>query len=130
MKQIPQMTSESGFTLLEMLVATVILSVGLLGMAALQGTALQGNNLGGTNTEAGTVAMERIEQFKGAAYTDVSPEGVSAPEAVAGGSGTQYTRTVTIAYDTPIVNAKTVTVSVSWRSPALHTLNFQTIIAQ
>ena len=122
--------SEAGFTLLEMLVAVVILAVGLLGMAALQGTALRGNNLGSTSTEAGSLAMQRLEEFKNVTYDAVGPEGTSAAEEVVGASGIRYTRQVTIAFNSPVTNTKRVTVSVSWSAPTPHTVNLQTIISQ
>jgi prepilin-type N-terminal cleavage/methylation domain-containing protein len=52
---------EGGFTLLELLVAIGVLTVGLLAVATMQSTAIQGNLLGYRYTEAANLAQDRME---------------------------------------------------------------------
>lgn len=53
-----------GFTLLEMLVALLVLSFGLLGMAGLQATGLRNNNNAYQRTQASIIAVEMIERMR------------------------------------------------------------------
>ena len=52
---------EGGFTLLELMVAIVILSVGILGVATMQTSAMRANLRGYQMTEATTLAQDRLE---------------------------------------------------------------------
>lgn len=56
-------TSNGGFTLLEVVVAVSILTVGLLAIAKLQEAAIRGNNYAGTSTIASAVASDRAEKL-------------------------------------------------------------------
>src|SRR5215475_1378096 len=53
-----------GFTLVEALVALVVLSIGLLGLAALQLTSLKGNHGSATRTQAVYLAYDIIERMR------------------------------------------------------------------
>ena len=55
--------AQSGFSLVELLVAVVILAVGLLGLMELQVTALRANNKGEGILTAASLAQEVIEQI-------------------------------------------------------------------
>ncbi len=53
--------TEGGFTLLEVMVAIVILSVGILGVATMQTSSMRANLKGYQMTEATTLAQDRLE---------------------------------------------------------------------
>lgn len=53
-----------GFTLLEVLIAVVVLSIGLLGLAALQFSALRGNNQSYERSQAHTLAYEIADAMR------------------------------------------------------------------
>jgi type IV pilus assembly protein PilV len=53
-----------GFTLLEMLVALLVLSFGLLGMAGLQATGLRNNSNAYHRTQASVIALDIIERMR------------------------------------------------------------------
>ena len=53
--------NNSGFTLLELLVAMIIFAVGILGASAMQLSSISGNNHGRVVSEASNVAADRIE---------------------------------------------------------------------
>ncbi|MCX5904556.1 MAG: prepilin-type N-terminal cleavage/methylation domain-containing protein [Proteobacteria bacterium] len=52
---------ESGFTILEVMIAIVVLAVGLLGVAGMQTRAIQSNYFAGVLTEKTSVAEEWME---------------------------------------------------------------------
>ena len=55
--------SQSGFSLVELLVAIVILAVGLLGLAQLQITAIKANSQSATSTAAAALAQRYVERI-------------------------------------------------------------------
>ena len=59
-----------GFTLLEVLIALLILSIGLLGLAALQTTALRSNQMASMRTTATTLVYDIIDRMR------ANPQGV------------------------------------------------------
>ena len=60
--------NQSGFTLLEVLIALFIFSIGILGVNAMQLTSIQGNGKANRITQASNVAADRIEQFLSTPY--------------------------------------------------------------
>jgi len=55
---------ERGFSLIEVMVALIILSVGLLGLASLQSAALRSTYSSYVRTQAGVAAMEMAERMR------------------------------------------------------------------
>ncbi len=62
--------SEAGFTLLEVIAAVSILTVGLLAVASMQTAAIQGNDRAYRVTEGATWAQNRIETLMALPYDD------------------------------------------------------------
>ena len=62
--------NEAGFTLLEVIAAVSILTVGLLAVASMQTAAIQGNDNAYRVTEGATWAQNRIETLMGLPYDD------------------------------------------------------------
>ncbi len=97
---------QKGFTLLEFLIAVMILSVAMLGMATLTGAMINFNKEAFDNTKAVALAQGKLEQLKNIPYGSLT-----------GGTDTTqtpYTRTWTIDDDTPGTDMKTLTVTVTW----------------
>ena len=65
-----RLKKQEGFTLIEVIVALSIFSVGLLAIAALQGSAIRMNSTGNRLTEISTVAVDRLENLMSLPYTD------------------------------------------------------------
>ena len=61
--------NESGFTLLEVLVAIVILSIGLLGMASLTVGIINGNKFSNNATTATTLSQDKMEDIRRLGYS-------------------------------------------------------------
>jgi len=56
--------SQSGFTLIELMIALVVLSVGLLAMAGLQASSMRSTHAAYMRTQAGIAAMEMAERMR------------------------------------------------------------------
>lgn len=95
-----------GFTLLEVMISVIILSVALLALAGLQIISIRGNAFGGTMTEAITIARDKMEDLKRDDWDNV-----------VAGNDTQVVRGISYArnWQTQTAgNTKEVTVTVSW----------------
>jgi len=57
-------SSQTGFTLLEVLVAVVVLSIGLLGLAGLQASGLAQNNTAYQRTQATLLAYDMLDRMR------------------------------------------------------------------
>ena len=120
--------NNNGFTLIEVLVAMVILSVGLLGTAALITGIINSNKVSNRISTAITSAQDKMEEIRGVGYDDAENE-----------SGTEnygnisnyllYKRITGVVAGNPAVGMKTVTVTVFWDSDA-HWVELKTILAK
>jgi prepilin-type N-terminal cleavage/methylation domain-containing protein len=56
--------SQSGFTLIEVMVSMIILSIGVLGLAPLMAVSVTGNSFSNEATRANVIAQDQIEELK------------------------------------------------------------------
>ena len=110
---------EKGFTLIEVVTALAIFSIGLLAIASIQVGTTGGNARSRFATEAAALAQDQVERLLLLPYDSAAP----APEFNNANNGTRaytdptgrYTIDWTVSPpDTPIDNTVTVTVSVDW----------------
>ncbi len=64
----PSRTDDHGFTLIEVMVAMVILTVGLLSLAQMMVLATNSNTLSGRMTSSSALAKEQLERLKGTPF--------------------------------------------------------------
>lgn len=115
-----------GFTLIEVVVAIVMLTFGVLASASLT-AALMKSNRGVTNrTRAVELSREKIEDLQSERFADIASGG----DAV-GVRGISYNRSWTVTANSPIANVKTITLNVTWTDrQGTHTVSNQTIRGQ
>ncbi len=112
--------NENGFTLIEVLMALAIFSIGILAIAKLQITSVADNTSSRKYTEASTWGTSRIESVMSTAY--------DAASLVNGATGTIvqgiYTINWTVTDSVPIPNVKQFNVVVTWGNNKSFTANY------
>lgn len=61
--------NNNGFTLLEILVAALVLAVGFLGMVGVSTSVMRGNSYSSRLTTATILAQEKVEELRGLGYS-------------------------------------------------------------
>ena len=64
--------NESGFSIIEVMIAISILSIGILALASMQVAAMRGNSFAGSVTEGSTWALDQIEKLMNLSWDDAS----------------------------------------------------------
>jgi len=104
-----------GFTLLEVMIALVIMAVGLLGLAALQLVAVKSNAFSSEMTYATMLAQQHAEVLKGLPFTDTKLTPGSHTE-LGSSKGVQYTVTWNVTPNVPASDMLSVNLTVQWQS--------------
>ncbi|MDL1984103.1 MAG: prepilin-type N-terminal cleavage/methylation domain-containing protein [Deltaproteobacteria bacterium] len=123
-------SNNNGFTLIEVLVAMVILSVGLLGTAALITGIISSNKLSNRISTATTCAQDKMEEIRRLGYSGMPTSDTTTTEPY--NSITNYSLYKRVTFTdvvNPAVGMKTVTVTVSWDSDN-SSIELKTILAQ
>jgi type IV pilus assembly protein PilV len=111
------MQDEKGLTLLEVLIAMVVLSLGLLALAKMQITAIQVNAASGRLTQGTAFAQDKVEQLMALPYDDAKLDDQTPAGEVTPYTETRpaqgYTITWTVDQDT-VTGVKTINLTVTW----------------
>lgn len=121
--------NRNGFTLIEILVALVILSIALLALAGLMVTTTRNNATGGHLTEAATFAQDTLERLRVSPLTSI-PTGVLIQNSCVGSTGVLYTGSWTAAANSGF---DTINITVNWVDPAKlqpHSISMITTVSQ
>jgi prepilin-type N-terminal cleavage/methylation domain-containing protein len=123
---VKRLRDSRGFTLIEIVVAIVMLGFGVLASASLT-AALMASNRGVTNrTRAVETLRDKVEDLQSVIY----PQIVNGSDTATVG-GVAFARAWTVAANSPVTNTKTVTLTVTWTDrQGSHTITSQTIRAQ
>ena len=121
---------QRGFTLLEVLVTIVILSIGLLGIAGLTTGVVRGNHFSKNVTSATAAAQTQLEAVKSGGY--VLAVAANFPDDTVTMGGMSFSRTTTITADSPATNMKTISVTVNWNESnnTARSVTLETILAR
>ena len=89
---------EQGFTVLEVLIALVVLAIGMLGIMALQGTAVKANRISRELEQARVATSQMMEDLRGRPVLSLPAlPAIGAYPSVTTPDGTIYNRTFTVA---------------------------------
>lgn len=105
------MESEKGFTLVEVMLAVCILSIGLLAIASMHVSAIDGNSNSRRLTEAMNYTQDKLEELQTLSYSDDLLKSGDRTEA---NPPDGYTIAWNVSVDNPFEDAKLITVTSSW----------------
>lgn len=117
-----RLRSGAGFTLVEVLVAVGILSVGMLGLAVGAISITRANKTAQFHTMATNLAQEKLEQIKATTVANVT-QCLSSCETAPTYLGVTFTRKWTVTADTPAGGLTQITVTVDWTDYTSHTVS-------
>jgi type IV pilus assembly protein PilV len=115
-----------GFTLIETLIAIVILSVGIMGLYAMVVGTIHGTTFNKHLMTATVLAQDMMEKIRNADYDSVIAANYPLESYSTIADYRSFERSVTISADgTPDPHTKTVTVTVSWHNSSGYERNVQ-----
>jgi Tfp pilus assembly protein PilV len=126
------LANDSGSSFIDLMLALVVLTIGVLALADLQIVSSKGNTSSKSTNAAITVAEAKVEAIKNSLYGNIVAEAAT-PVTVQINSTNQitFTRQVTVTNNSPVSNSKTVKVIVTWSDQAgTHTVPMATVIAE
>jgi type IV pilus assembly protein PilV len=109
-----------GFSLIEVLIALVILSITLLALAGLMVQTTRNNSFGNNITEASTFAQDAFERLRARPYNSMT----GGVDVITGSTGQSYTRTWTIVKNPDSTQAEA-TITMNWSDPTNHSISFK-----
>jgi type IV pilus assembly protein PilV len=113
----------NGFSLIEVLISLVILSISLLALASLMTTTTKNNAFGGNLTEAATLAQDTMENLRVTNWGEI----VDGNDVIQM-RGLNYNRDWTVV--APNNNERRVTVTVNWNDGVARSISFLTVITR
>jgi len=124
-----KLTRSKGFSLIEVMIALVILAVALLALAGLMITTTKNTSFGGHMTEAATFAQDKLEQLRASPWTGII---AGADPPLVGATGISYARSWTVDAN-PTGDQRWVTVTIIWTDPtakSTHRINVRSVVSQ
>lgn len=105
-------TRQDGLTLIEVLVAAVILAAGTVAVSSLIATGLIRSDVNNAMTHATDLAIQEMEDLRSIDYTTLASR--TAPSSPDVWNGTSFTIGSTVTRDSPALNMSTLVVAVTW----------------
>jgi prepilin-type N-terminal cleavage/methylation domain-containing protein len=128
-----KLTRSKGFSLIEVMIALVILAVALLALAGLMITTTKNTSFGGHMTEAATFAQDKLEQLRASPWTGIINGADTVTTAIPGapGTGISYFRSWTVDAN-PTGDQRWVTITMNWTDPTKktnHSISLRSVIS-
>jgi type IV pilus assembly protein PilV len=120
-------SGRKGFTLIEVLIGLVILSVGILAIATVHITSTKSGHFSNNVAQATIFAQDKLEYLKNLPYNDSDLSSGQHNEGTL--PGTIFSRQYAIAEDAGN-SLKTITVIIDWADQGNHSISFSTIRAK
>ena len=130
--------TQHGFTLLETLVALVVLSIGMLGVSRITVSTVSVHTANARLAQASALLQDSMERIKQSGYASANPGTVTnnydsmSSYSTYGGTTFNYSiykRVTSVTVQSPATNMKTVTVTVFWQHDQ-QALSASTILAE
>ena len=116
-----KIANSSGFTLIEVMIAIFILTVGLLGAAGMAATVINGNAFSKEITTAAMLAQDKMEELRTVDWNGLQ----DGNDTISGSQGIRYQRTWTVA---PTGTMKAINLAVNWNDGHDHSIQITSVI--
>jgi prepilin-type N-terminal cleavage/methylation domain-containing protein len=113
-KKVARLNNQSGFTLIEVLIALAIFSIGILALASLQLSSARSTKTGNVVTQATMLARDQIETLRRVTDVTTLSNGSESDVDAQGNPGGIFDRSWTISNPLGGGNTRQITVAVSW----------------
>ena len=121
------LSNDSGISFIDLMLALVVLTIGVLAMMDLQVIALRSNASSQNSATALVLAENKMEEIKSKLFTSIASEAAATTTV----QGVTFTTTVTVTNSTPIIGAKKVDIKVTWSDKrGAHSLPLATVLSQ
>ncbi len=104
--------TETGFTLLEVMLAISIFTIGLLAIAAMHVSSIDGNSSSRRLTEAMNYTQEKLEELQTLPFSD---DLLKSGDRIEANPPDGYTIAWNVSNDNPVEDAKLITVTTTWQ---------------
>ncbi len=111
-QRVNDMETEKGFTLVEVMLAISILSIGLLAIASMHVSSIDGNSNSRRLTEAMNYTQDKLEELQTLSYSHTL---LKSGDRTEGNPPDGYTIAWNVSVDNPVEDAKLITVTTSWQ---------------
>jgi prepilin-type N-terminal cleavage/methylation domain-containing protein len=124
-----KLMKSKGFSLIEVLIALIILSIAFLGLAGLMIQTTRNNSFGGRITEAATFAQDKLEELRSTPWTAITSgsDKVSVNGMDFARNWTVVPNAIVAPYTEPTLN--TITININWNDQTNHTMRVIAAIA-
>ncbi len=112
-----------GFTLIEVLISLVILSLSLLALAGLMVITTKNNSFGNYLTEAVTLAQDKLEELRAINWNNI----VSGADTKKGATQIDFNRSWNVSTNGSI---KTIEITVDWNDKTNHSIRLLSVVTQ
>ena len=113
-----------GFTMIEILVAMVILTISLLAVAGLMAKTTRNNSFGCYMTEAATFAQDKLEELRIAPWASIA----NGNDMKTGSTGMNYARNWSVVANA--TNLRTITIAINWVDQSNRSIRFVSAVVQ
>jgi prepilin-type N-terminal cleavage/methylation domain-containing protein len=124
-----KLMKSKGFSLIEVLIALIILSIAFLGLAGLMIQTTRNNSFGGRITEAATFAQDKLEELRSTPWIAITSgsDKVSVNGMDFARNWTVVPNAIVAPYTEPTLN--TITININWNDQTNHTMRVIAAIA-
>ena len=118
-----------GFSLIEVLIALVILGIGILAIAGMQITSIKGNFFSDNVMQASIIGQDRLEYLRNLPLVATTFSIGTHNDGFIAIRGTSFTRTYVVEQhpNASLTNSRVIRVIVNWRDTSDHTVSFSTV---
>jgi len=121
---------EKGFTLIEVLVSMGIFAITVLGLAIGAASVMRGNQTALYSTIATNLAQEKLEELKARTSANINATGSPENNISVSGVPVKFSRSWTVASNSPTTGVKQIDITVSWTDYTNHSVTLSSAVKE